>query len=86
MVENIFLKEDKHQFKNQMDCYKYCIKRSEEATSEGNYKEASEWLENAIHSLKELQRLTTKKQQQDEIKKLAEGLTIGDINIIFKMG
>lgn len=82
----VFLKEDKQKFVDEMNCYKYCIKRSESATSTGNYKDAAEWLENAIRSLKELKRLSEKKQQQDELEKLAEGLTIGDINIIFKMG
>lgn len=82
----VFLEEDKQRFKDELDCYEYCIRKSEEAASTGNYGEAAAYLENSLRSLKELQRLSTKKRQQDELEKIAANLSIGDINIIFKMG
>lgn len=77
-----FLEEDKQQFKDELVCYKYCIRKSEEAASTGNYGEAAAYLENSLRSLRELQRLTTKKQQQEKIHDLVVHLNSEQVQIV----
>lgn len=80
-----FLKEDKQKAENERNCFFYCIEKAVQSFINNDYGTADLYMENALRSVRELQRFVTKKQQQEELEKLVEGLTFRDINIIFKM-
>lgn len=61
-----FLKSDQAKAQQELDCYHYCVEQANVRVRNGEYKEASIYLENASRSAQELERMNKSKRELDE--------------------
>lgn len=65
-----FLEKDTKEVIREYDCYIDCLNKAIKHVDQKEYEEAITYFENIILSLKELDRLKTRKEQLDAIRKL----------------
>lgn len=65
-----FLEKDTREVIREYDCYIDCLNKAIKRVDQKEYRKAIIYFENVILSLKELDRLKTKKEQHDAIIKL----------------
>lgn len=81
-ITGYFLNEDLERGINEFDCMKFCLLKSISFIKNYDYENASLYMENALRSLKELQRLSLKKQNHEKLKKIVECLRNENVDAV----
>lgn len=76
-----FLKRDRIKADQEFDCMIYCLSKSVDGIDKEDYTKAASYMENALRSLKELQRLNLRKQQHEVNKRIVADFSKRNVKI-----
>lgn len=77
-----FLPSNRTKAINEMLCIALLLDRFTKNTYKGDYQSAVTNIENVLRSVKELERLRTKKQQKEKIEQLVDQLGRQNVNVV----
>lgn len=81
-INEHFLQTDMLDAYSELMCAAHCMHVSATKMQNGNYKHATVYLENALRSVRELERLNEKKTQHDKLNSLVTRLSNENVKVM----